>query len=204
MTAIIEAGMRDEFQSEIFKEKLSGTGAGELEGILNSPAIIAVTRTTGSTLKGEDIINVRSRAYRYGRSIWLANHNALGALELAHRAGTNSDTFYFKAGTVIPGVGDNPSLDVPDTLMGRPIIFNEYVPALGSLGDLILWDPTEYLFGVGVAPGATGQAESIHVRFVNHERTFKFWQMNDGRCWWRAPLQPVLGDTLSPIVTVAA
>lgn len=205
MTALIQQGMRDEFTSEIFDEKINGTGAGELEGILNCPAALGVTRTTAANLKGEDIVNVRQQMWRYNRCIWLANHDTMAMLAKASQTGSggNSDVFYFRAGTTIPGTGDNPSLDVPDSLLGRPIIFSEFVPALGTAGDLICWDPSQYLFGVGVGAGAMGSAESIHVRFVNHERTFKFWQMNDGRCWWRSALAPRNGaNSLSPIVYV--
>ena len=205
LAAIIEAGMNDEFNSEIFNEKINGTGAGEMEGILNSPAKVSITRNAGgNSIEGIDIINMRKRAWRYSRCIWLANHDCLGDLEVAHRSATNTDTFYFRAGSVIPGIGENASVDVPDTLLGRPIVFTEYVPALGTAGDLILWDPSQYLFGVGVGPGASGSAQSIHVRFENHERTFKFWQQNDGRCWWRSPLTPknAPSNTLSPIVVL--
>ena len=48
-------------------------------------------------------------------------------------------------------------------------------------------------------------AESIHVRFLNHENTFKFWVRNDGAPWWRSALTPhKSSDTLSPFVTLAA
>lgn len=206
LTAILQQGMTEEFQSEIFKEKISGTGAGEMEGILNSPCAISVARTGGgNSIEGADIISIRKRMWKYNRCIWLTNHDSLGDLEIAHRAGTNSDSMYFRAGSVIPGIGENASVDVPDTLLGRPIIFTEYVPALASAGDLLCWDPSQYLFGTDVTVGAQGSAESIHVRFENHERTFKFFQENDGRMWWRSPLTPVNGaNTLSPVVFLAA
>jgi len=48
-------------------------------------------------------------------------------------------------------------------------------------------------------------AESVHVRFVNHERTFKFWLRNAGAPWWRSALTPNKSSvTLSPFVTLAA
>jgi len=206
LTAILQEGMSTEFQSEKFKEKIQGTGAGEFEGILNSPAGISIGRlAAGNDIEGADIINMRSRAWRYGRCIWLANHDALPDLEIAHRTGTNADSFYFRAGSVIPGIGENASVDVPDTLLGRPIIFTEYLPSLGASGDIVLWDPSQYLVGHDVTVGANGMAESIHVRFEAHERTFKFFEECDARSWWRSPLQPLNGaNTLSPIVYLDA
>ena len=47
-------------------------------------------------------------------------------------------------------------------------------------------------------------ASSIHVRFIEHEQTFKFWMENDARPWWTAALTPKYSsDTLSPFVTLA-
>jgi hypothetical protein len=44
----------------------------------------------------------------------------------------------------------------------------------------------------------------MHVRFVNHERAFKFWTRNAGAPWWRSALTPHKGSaTLSPFVTLA-
>ena len=47
-------------------------------------------------------------------------------------------------------------------------------------------------------------AESIHVRFLTHGRSLKFWLRNAGMPWWNAPLTPKKGtNTLSPFVTLA-
>jgi HK97 family phage major capsid protein len=90
----------------------------------------------------------------------------------------------------------------PDTLLGRPIFYSEYPNTLGDAGDLILWNPTQYLEGV-YQP--LRSAESVHVRFVQHERAFKLWLRNAGASWWRSALTPAKGsNTLSPIITLAA
>ena len=86
-------------------------------------------------------------------------------------------------------------------LDGRPCIFTEFASTLGTVGDLILGNWSEYLEGI-YQPMQT--AESMHVRFVNHERTFKFWTRNAGQFWWKSALTPQNGaNTLSPIVTLA-
>jgi len=47
-------------------------------------------------------------------------------------------------------------------------------------------------------------AESMNVRFVNHERAFKFWLRNAGAPWWRAALTPRESTTtLSPFVVLS-
>ncbi len=86
----------------------------------------------------------------------------------------------------------------PDMLQGRPIFYSEYPATLGTQGDLILGNWSQYLDGL-YQPMQS--AESVHVRFVNHERTFKFWLRNAGAPWWRTALTPQQSSTkLSPFV----
>lgn len=192
--ALLEAGFRDEFAATMLNEKLRGNGVGKALGILNSAALISATRTTSSTLKGADILNVRKRQWRYGSSIWLANHDTLDTLMAAHIAGTNGDVFLFA-----PGNGT----DKPDTLLGRPIYFTEFASAMGTAGDLINVCWSEYLWGT-LGPETPQMAESLHVRFLANENTFRFTIDNDGRPWWKTAMTPKNGaNTLSPFVTVA-
>lgn len=192
--ALIEAGFRDEFSSKMLSEKISGTSVGQPEGVLNCPATLTGTRAVNSEISGADITGLRKRVWRYSSAIWLANHDTYDQLAAAHLEGTNSDVFLFN-----PARGE----DVPDMLLGRPIFFTEYAPGLGSKGDLGVYNWSEYLWGTLV--GGPQMAESMHVRFLNHERTFKFWMENDGRCWWRSALTPKNGaNQLSPFVVLAA
>jgi HK97 family phage major capsid protein len=95
-----------------------------------------------------------------------------------------------------------PSLveDRPDLLLGRPIIYTEYAKSIGTQGDLILANWNEYLEGT-LQPLAT--EESIHVRFVNHEQTFKFYLRNAGIPWWKVALTPAYSSNkLSPFVVL--
>ena len=87
-------------------------------------------------------------------------------------------------------------------LLGRPLFFSEFCETVGTLGDLICGNWSQYLEGT---LSSQQRAESVHVRFVNHERTFKFWMENDGKCWWRAALTPNQSTTtLSPFVILEA
>src|SRR5690606_34274109 len=129
----------------------------------------------------------------YGNAIWLANHDTLPQLMLMNQAiGTG--------GAVVwqPSAREGE----PELLLGRPIVFTEFTKTIGDAGDIVLGNWSQYLEGT-LTP--MQQAESMHVRFENHERTFKFWVENDGRCWWRSPLTPKnSAATLSPFVTLAA
>lgn len=194
--AILAAGFAEERGSQLLSERIDGTGAGEPEGILNADCLISVAKESGQsadTIVGANILKMRKRVWRYSRAIWLANHDAYDELAQVHIAGTNGDVFLFR-----PGNGE----DVPDTLLGRPIYFTEYAKTLGDKGDLMCCVWSEYLFGTYHGPR---MAESMHVRFLEHERTYKFYEMNDGRCWWRTALTPKNStSTLSPFVTLNA
>lgn len=192
--SLLEMGFRDEYASAALDEKINGDGAGEPEGILNSPALISVTRNTSSAIKGVDLVNMRTRAYRYGqRYIWMANHDCYPELVDVNLAASNSDNWLFHHGN---------GTDVPDTLLGLPIFFTEYCAAMGTVGDILLVDWSQYLWATYGRDMRS--AESIHVRFLNHERTFKFWTYNDGRGWWRSAFTPKNGaNTLSPFVALA-
>jgi HK97 family phage major capsid protein len=191
--ALLDAGFADEFSAKLVNERLNGTGVGEFEGILNSPAKITVTKETGqaaATILKENIDEMQMRCWRYGSAVWVANHGTRRMLKsLVQTIGTG--------GIAVPYYTVAP--DGTAMLDGRPLLFSEFCPALGTEGDLSLVNWSEYLEGT-----LTGMnnAESMHVRFLEHERTFKFWTENDARCWWRSALTPKNGPTRSPIVTL--
>ena len=189
--AILEQGFNEEFASRMLEEKISGSGVGQFLGILNSPSLVTATRAGAGLIAYNDVTAMRARIWRYTDAIWLANHDTLPQLMAAE----------ISAGGVVVW---QPSLreDRPDLLLGRPVFFTEYVPGLGNTGDLICASWSQYLEGT-YQP--LDSAESIHVRFLNNERTFRFTMRNDGQPWWRAPLTPKNGaNTLSPFVALAA
>lgn len=189
--AILEAGFRDEFVSELVDERLNGTGTGEYEGILNTACVLSVAKESGqaaATIVLDNIIKMRARAWRYSNCIWMANNDTLPQLmKLNFTVGTSGVPYW------LPSAREGE----PDILLGRPIIFTEYCKTLGTTGDLWLANWSQYLEGT---LSSQRSAESMHVRFLEGERTFKFWQENDGKVWWRSPLTPRNGATLSPFV----
>jgi HK97 family phage major capsid protein len=189
--------LAEEFPSEIFNAKIRGTGAGQYEGILNSPALVSVSAETGQaadTIIYDNIINMMARLWKRGAAkiMWLANHEAFPQIaKLTQGSGATA--------TPIFNVGAN---GAPSTLGGYPIYFTEYASAIGDLGDIVLVNWNEYLEGV---LQTTQMSESVHVRFLENERCFKAWTRRDGRGWWRSALTPKKGSsTLSPFVTLAA
>jgi HK97 family phage major capsid protein len=195
--ALLQANFNEELGSTILNEKLRGTGAGQYLGVLNAPCKIEVSKETGQaadTINSLNILKMRARCWGYQRAIWLANHNCFPQLaQLSIAVGVGGSTALYQPSLVA---------DRPDQLLGRPIFYSEYAETLGDAGDLILCDWSQFLEG---QLGGMESAESIHVRFVENERAFRFNLRNDGQPWWRSALTPKKGaDTLSPIVTLAA
>lgn len=193
--AIIAKGFSEQFTAALIRERIRGLDVGEFGGVLNAGCTVSVNALTGQltkTIVKENIDAMQSRCWGYGKAIWLANYDTLPQL---------------KSLVQVVGVGGMPvaylSTDANGamSLAGRPIIFTEYCSTLGTAGDLILGNWGEYLEGL-YQPMQS--AESIHVRFVNHERAFKFWTRNAGLPWWRVALTPQNStNTLSPFVTLA-
>ncbi len=193
--AILAAGYRAELGSALLREKLQGGGGNEYMGVLTSPARVTVDaedEQSAETIYGTNIAKMRRRCWGFRRAIWLANLNTYEELLQAHIA-TASGPKWLYIQSSIEGL--------PDMLAGRPVFFTEHLPTLGAEGDLVLSDWSQYLEATYLPLTSD---ESIHVRFCQHERAFRFYTRNAGAPWWRAPIAPDVGtDTLSPIVTLA-
>ena len=192
--AILQAGFSDALTGKMTDERLNGSGTGEMEGVLNSPALIAVAEEatqTNATIIYENIINMRARCWGYENAIWIANHDTLPQLM----------TMNFTSSAIAPIWQPSLREDHPDVLLGRPIFFTEFAQTLGTQGDIVCVNLREYLEGT-LQP--LQSAESVHVRFENRETAFRFTIMNDGRGWWRTALTPAVSSTtLSPFVALA-
>ena len=195
--ALLEAGFRDEFSSRIIREKINGTGVGVMVVTLNTPALVTIAKETdqvADTIVYENVTKMRARCWGYGDAIWLYNQDALPQLmSMVLEVGSTGG---------VPMWQTSAREGEPDTLLGRPAYPSEYMETVGNKGDLLLGNWSQYLEG---SYQPMQSAESMHVRFANNERTFRFAMRNDGRCWWRAALTPAKSSaTLSPFVVIAA
>ena len=198
--AIIAGGFKDQFAHHMLDEKIRGLGGSEYQGVLNAldastqgptVSVAKETKQAAATIVAENVIKARSQCWGYGNAIWIANHDCYPQLAvLSIAVGTGGTLIYQQS--VVEGR--------PDMLQGRPIFYSEYPATLGTQGDLILGNWSQYLDGL-YQPMQS--AESVHVRFETHERTFKFWLRNAGAPWWRTALTPQQSSTkLSPIVVL--
>lgn len=202
-TSLLAAGFNDQFNYALIKERLYGTGVGEYLGIctaLDSASLgptVSVAKETGqaaATIVYENLTKMRSRCWGYDKAVWIANHDTYPQLASLNQAvGTGGTAMIWQ-----PSAREG----APDMLLGRPIYFSEYAKPVGTQGDIILANWNEYLEGTYQPMQSE---ESIHVRFVNNERAFKFYVRNAGMPWWRTALTPAYSTAkLSPFVLLDA
>lgn len=192
--SMLQANFSKAFAGQLLDERLNGNGTDEMQGVLSAACKVAQAEEatqTNATIIYENIINMRSRCYGYQDAIWVANHDTLPQLM----------TMAFTSSAIAPIWQPSLREDHPDMLLGRPLFFTEYCQTLGTEGDIMLLNMSQYLEGT-LQP--LQSAESIHVRFENRESTFRFTMANDGKLWWTAALTPRYSSTtLSPVVTLA-
>ncbi len=176
---------------------INGSGAGQPEGIINSDALIAVneeTNQTTTTIVANNVIKMYARmpALNKRNAIWLTNEDCMPQLmTMEIVVGAAGVPAWLPAN----GLANQPF----QTFFGKELLETEHCQTLGTAGDLIFFDPTQYLLGQKSATVRTDM--SIHVQFLTDEVAFRFIYRVDGRCPWPSPLTPrYSSSTLSPIV----
>jgi HK97 family phage major capsid protein len=202
LEAWVSRAFLEEFGFVIDDEIIRGDGAGQCLGILNCPALITVTKESGqaaSTVQFENLTKMFSRLLGKLRpnAVWFYNQEIEPQLfGLGITLGTGGAPVFMPAG----GLSASPY----NTLFGRPMIPIEQASQLGTVGDLMFLDLSQYLI---VDKGGIEAAQSMHVRFIYDEMTFKWTYRINGQPAppWKAPLTPYKGaNTLGPFVVLGA
>jgi HK97 family phage major capsid protein len=204
---MLDAHMKRVFAAEVgFKldlAVLSGTGAGVPLGILNSPATIKVAKQTGQasgTIVAQNIQQMWTAmpAPSRRRAVWLVSEQAEEQLD-------NLTTVIGTAGVVPPSAAAMymPAADEDSypRLKGRPVIAIEQASTLGTVGDIVLADLSQYV----LIDGGLNPAISVAVRFLTDETVWRFRLRVDGSPAWVSPVTSYNGSgTRSPFVALAA
>jgi HK97 family phage major capsid protein len=171
LESVIMQGFAEEFGFQLDDALISGTGAGQPLGILNSAARVAVGRTGGGAVVSADVINMWSRCWAKSRvnAVWFINQDLEPQLH-SMVLGAGSFPSYMPPG----GLSQSPYA----TLFGRPVIPIEQCQTMGTVGDIILADMSEYIL---IDKGGIANASSIHVQFLTDQTVFRFVYRCDGR-----------------------
>ena len=183
---------------EINSSMLTGTGAGEMIGILNSPFLITVPKETSQaadTIVARNVINMYTRMLPQARgsAIWLITPEA--EAQLMTMKDDNGNFIYLAAGSQM----NNQPYGL---LFGRPVLPMMYgVSQLGDKGDII-FASFEYYYTILKAGLRTDF--STHIYFERDMGAFRFIQRIDGHTPFNAPVKVEKGThTMSAFVALA-
>jgi HK97 family phage major capsid protein len=171
---------------------LRGNGVGKPLGILNADALISVTRSAASAFALQDAAGMLGRLLPGGTSssiVWAIHPTVLVKL-LTMTDGQNV--------VFIDNARAKPTM----VLFGYDVEVTEKLPALNTLGDVLLLDLQHYLVG---DRQDIEIAFSEHVAFLTNQGTWRFVARTDGQPWMRDKITLADGtNTLSPFVGLAA
>jgi HK97 family phage major capsid protein len=199
--AYIDDVVPQELAFQIDTAVYSGPGAGAPLGILNSGALLVAAKTVGQTagtISTANILQMWSQLFFTSRknAVWYVNQDIEPQLiPLTLGSPSLAQVLLYSA----PGINGNPG--PYGKMFGRDVIPVEQASTLGTVGDILLADMTQYL----LAQRNDARADtSIHVAFLTGETAFRFMLRMDGQPTWKKPLTPYQGSiTKSPFVALA-
>ncbi|WP_065091631.1 phage major capsid protein [Rhizobium leucaenae] len=167
---------------------LRGDGVAKPLGVLNSPALKVVHRAAANQISYEDLVAmVAVLLMRGGSPVWSAPQAALPQFATLKDP---QGRYIWQANAVNGFAG---------TLLGYPLRWNNRAPGLGSKGDVLLADWSQYLIKDGSGPFV---ATSEHVKFLQNKTVIKiFWNV-DGAPWLKQPFTEENGYEVSPFVAL--
>lgn len=179
---------------------INGTGAGQPLGVLNADCTVSVPKEQGqsaATINATNLIKMHARLWSGCRqnAVWLINQDIEPQLHtLQIGTGVANQLVYMPPG----GLSQLPYA----TLLGKPVIPVEYCATLGTVGDIILVDLSQWV--TAVKSGGPKSAVSMHLYFNTDEQAFRVTYRLDSQPWWPAAVTPYKGSsTQSCAVTLA-
>jgi HK97 family phage major capsid protein len=166
---------------------INGTGTGQPLGVLASAALISapeVSPQAAGTITYDNLIDMWARVYGRGQSrgVWIV---APSAISQFMRMTSPAATGQLAVPVYLPpnGLADKPFA----TLLGRPVIPTEVAAALGTPGDIIFADLSQYIT-VTKTGGMIKIDTSMHLYFDYDALAFRFVIRIGGQPWWGAPI----------------
>ncbi|MGE0407975.1 MAG: head maturation protease, ClpP-related [Amphiplicatus sp.] len=180
-----------------------GTGAGEALGIMTSGAKVTVPANAfhgaevsqaADTIFAENVWDMEAAlpGPNFSRAIWLHSGTAIRKLR----------------GLTVEATGEVIGLDglrnsSESMMSGRPTLRHELASKLGDLGDLMLFDFSQY--AAPIKSGGIKEARSMHFEFDKSLESFRFTMRFGGQPLWSKPaLAPDGVSYLSPFAVLAA
>lgn len=133
-------------------------------GIVYSPATVAVTRVNANDVDEIDVANMVSHLLPacFGRAVWACHPTVLAKLGSLATYGMNASF---------------PQNYLCGILHGRPVYTTEKLNTLGTMGDLVLFDPQSYV----LAERSMEIAISPHPKFHQNQSVIRIVWRGDGQ-----------------------
>jgi HK97 family phage major capsid protein len=201
LTGWLNTKVPQKFNSELNNVIINGNGIAKPTGFLSAGCLVtqaAKSAQGAGTVITENVLNMYARLYAPLRrnALWLINQDVEPQLQTMVMPGTTpAIPAYLPPG----GLSQKPY----GTLLGLPVMPLEACQALGTLGDILLVDPTQYLLalkGSGIKSDV-----SIHLYFDTGHTAFRFEMRVGGQSYWPAAIARAHGsNTLSPVIGLSS
>ncbi len=156
---------------------LRGTGVGQPLGVLNSGAAIKVTRNGANLVKYVDMSTMLTDLlpYSYLHAAWYLTVSAM--VQVTQLIDASGKTAWVPN---YPPSEDGKGTRSVGEVLGRPAYVTEKLPALGSLGDVTLADPSLYVIGDRQAL-EIDVSQEVKTQFLNNQAVWRVLERIDGR-----------------------
>lgn len=180
---------------------ISGNGAGEPLGLMNSACKVATVKDgsqTAGTITSTNLTNMKANMYKGGKrnGIWIYGDDSdIYTQIVTAKVGASDFPAFIPAG----GFGNNTDLD---KILGNSAIESEHMQAIGTEGDILFVDPSQYLVAVKQSDNPKFDS-SMHLYFDTDRTAFRLTYRVDGAPWWKSALTTADNQSKSPIVSLA-
>lgn len=198
--SLTSRAISEEMSVVLDEEIYTGSGGnGKCLGFMNSGSKISITKETnqaGLSIVPANIAKMYARCFPRFRAnaVWLYNVDIEPQLQLMTLpVGTAGIPVFLPPS----GLVSSPN----GMLYGKPMIAVETAETLGTEGDLVLADLSQYILA---EKEGLAIARSEHVRFLNDEIVFRFTREINGQPKYDLAITPKKGtNTLSAFITLA-
>ena len=172
----------------------NGTGSGQPTGYIGHASAETVNRATANRIGYADVVNMFVKRLSGGNYVWVASSSALAEL--------------MKMKDFEAADSDAPSLawqtdarqGRPGTILGLPVLISDFVPTLGTKGDLTLCDFSYYLIKDGY--GIAMKVDPYTLSKYNKTKIYAFNNV-DGKPWLSTAITLRDGATkVSPFIVL--
>ena len=207
MLGFIKGGVSKSLVKKLDDMVFNGTGTNSFVGILDSSVTydsttglgitIPVAKEAGQTasLTYKNLVDMYFTQMNPSNATWFMSNDVAKLLATLYiPCGTNAGYPVFLPATGASG-------QMYGTLFGRPVVITDSCAALGSEGDIVFADLSEYLVG---EKGGIRAESSLHFKFDYDQICWRFIYRADGKPWMPSPLVGKNGYLRSPFVTLEA